>query len=395
MKKKYLHEYTLKQLLIEDVEVLEEDLKHRIESGLGKISAYVSTAFSGLTGGTIKTAQETQNDLKLQRLYKKCRFWEIMSERWLDDAGVTAGTSLLFPNKKAMRSIIEAYKNSDKHKNDPDIDLLDPEDDGLMDAAHLIAAMEFVNAHEIGEDFLSAVAELGGAGKSSTSQILGAITAIAGVGVLGAAIPAALPLLSTYLACAGAAAIFAADGADKIVDRYSEPIVKIVTDKILDVNFDGEVSPEEVESAHLVVASRTVMENTKDAFRDCWVKYEQWLIDKLIETPYSAPTLAESNTAMRDIYNEVFNPTLFALEVGELPSSYEDEPLHIKDYIDQNLKQSKVTGKPEQRKKRVKDAIDKKANRRKKKQERKRQEAAAEKIMKQIDQGLESGEWEA
>ena len=98
---------------------------------------------------------------------------------------------------------------------------------------------------------------------------------------------------------------------------------------------------------------------------------------------------------MRDIYNEVFNPTLFALEVGELPSSYEDEPLNIKNYIDRNLKQSKVTGKPEQRKKRVKDAIDKKANRRKKKQERKRQEAAAEKIMKQIDQGLESGEWEA
>ena len=69
MQKKYLHEYTLKELLIEDAEVLEEDLKQKVLSGLGKISAYVSTAFSGLTGGSIKTAQETQNDLKLQKLY--------------------------------------------------------------------------------------------------------------------------------------------------------------------------------------------------------------------------------------------------------------------------------------------------------------------------------------
>lgn len=335
--KKMIHENTLIELLIEDKEILNED-SIAVRDFLGKVSAYVSNAFSKLTAGKIKTAKETQNDIKLRKLVNECSFWKHMTKRWIREGNITKDTAILYPNMSAMEEIVKNYK--EKHKDDPDIDELVPDSD-LMNAAHLIATMHFTNQYEFGEELLTAIAEIGGSGQTSTSKIMGAAGALMGVGILGAAAGAIFPVLMTYLALASAVSIFAADGAEQIHEGLVERLVKIVSEKIIDTNFDGIVDNDELKAgAALQFGSREIVDATKKSFIKCWTDYEEYLIDSLLANPYKPPTVAESNTMLRNIFTEVFHPTLFAFETGRLPRSYEEETY----YKQQNIQKLRQMG---------------------------------------------------
>ena len=379
MKKKMLHEYTLRELLLEKKEptLIREEFGNLGEfgKGLAKVTAWFQDKFAKvgkpIVGSEDVKSIESSNDTKLSALYKQCSFWKHMADRW------TRRGQVKWPDEKAMKEIVRRY--TEKYKDDPDIDLLDADDPALLNAAHLIAGMEYTNQFDVSSDFLNGLAEFTGAGDTSTSKVIGAVGTLAGVGVLGASIGITLPVLATYFALSAAVGMFAKAAADEVARKQMDALIKMVVDRIADENFDGVVDAEElINNKAFRFGSQRILDDTRGAFMECWVKYEQWIIDELLKNPYQAPTIADSNSALRDIFSEVFEPELFALETGKLPKGYDDLETSKRIDVETYRQLGKERGYPEKRKKKIDDFNRSEKSKRK---ERRKVKSAMEKSM--------------
>ena len=112
MKKKYLHEYTLNQLLIEEVDPLSEGLGDKINTKVGnwmtRIRSLVHNTTDPSSDKAELAAKEAETESMLSMIKKKYRYWEIVLERYSEKENT------IDPE------ILETIWNNVKNKDHPD-----------------------------------------------------------------------------------------------------------------------------------------------------------------------------------------------------------------------------------------------------------------------------------
>lgn len=329
MKKKMLHEYTLKQLLIE------EDLNESIADLIGKPTQWVMRQIQKVFPQNKTAKQEGLNDEALERLMKKWPVWGIVYDMtkagdtsWLrtfqkpfvinvEGAPELSAGFCQVSTDGSMKSQMEFLADQLNHPEygaalrapapdhnpeeaPPPIDI-----DQLIAAFGVIVACMRLNSDEPQKACYEFLSNLGGGG-GGIGDWVGKAGILLGVPLLAGVLPAGLATLGSVLAYAAVVGMLAGSKADEIDKKQLDVIVPILF-HLID---DGDGKLDKTERS---ITPQGRASEASQKLIDAWVDFESQVIPSLMQEPYQMPDIA--NVARRAMAQE-FN-LLYYLELIE------------------------------------------------------------------------------
>lgn len=340
MKKKMLHEYTLKRLLIEE-DLMEEGITDVIAKPMNWMMRQIQKVFP-----QTKTAkQEGINDEDLLKLMKKYPLWGIVYDlfekyntSWIRTFEKTYRIDVgkQFPDAPVISAAIygsltaeEALDEIIKELNHPEYGAAmrapypdhNPaeapppiERDQLMAAFALIGACMTLNRDEPQKSCIDFLTNLGGGG-GGIGDYVGPAAAFLGLPILAPLLPANLAVLGSVLAYAAVVGMLAGQKGQEI-DKEQLDVIMPIFLSLLDEDGNQKLSDEEAKPLPNYAAS-----DSAQKLVDAWVMLESKVIPSLLKDPYKMPDMVAA--AKRALSSE-FN-LLYFLELIEDEEEMKDK----------------------------------------------------------------------
>ena len=369
-----LHEYTLKQLLIE------EDLNESITDLIAKPTQWVMRQIQKVFPQNKTAKQEALNDEDLKKLMEKWPVWGIVYDiferyntSWLRtfDKTYKINVSKQFKDKDikdengkklAVPVLSQAVLDSDPQKameelvrhlnhpiygaalrapapdHNPD-DAPPPVDrEQLMAAFTVIGACMMLNSDEPEKACVEALSNLGGQAGGIGDYIANA-GVLLGIPVLTPLLPAGLAVLGSVLAYAAVVGVVAARKGAQIDEKQVDILLPIMISFVDGLDrADGKLTGDEKSILPMYRASEAAQKLV-----DAWVDFESKVIPSLLNEPYQMPDIA--TTARRALASE-FDLTVYLKLIEddeEMKDKFEELFLKIDDPNNKDYQALRIT----------------------------------------------------